>query len=41
VGHVARRVEWRVAYRVNLRERGHFEDPNLDAMVILKWIFRK
>jgi hypothetical protein len=25
----------------NLRERHHLEDPGLDGMIILKWIFRK
>jgi hypothetical protein len=26
---------------VNLREKGHLEDPDLDAKVTLKWICRK
>ena len=26
---------------VNLKEREHLEDPDLDAKVILKWNFRK
>ena len=25
----------------NLRERDHFEDPGVDRMIILRWIFRK
>jgi hypothetical protein len=25
----------------NLRKRGHWGDPGLDARIILKWIFRK
>ena len=25
----------------NRRERDHFEDPGLDGMIILKWIFRR
>jgi hypothetical protein len=25
----------------NLRERDHFEDPDIDGSVILKWISRK
>jgi hypothetical protein len=25
----------------NLRERGHFEDPDVDGTIILRWIFRK
>jgi hypothetical protein len=25
----------------NLRERDHLEDPDLDEMIILKWIFKK
>jgi hypothetical protein len=24
-----------------LRERDHFEDPGVDGMIILRWIFRK
>jgi len=27
--------------RETLRERDHFEDPNVDGWVILKWIFKK
>jgi hypothetical protein len=26
---------------VNLRERGHVEDPNVEGKIILKWIFKK
>jgi hypothetical protein len=25
----------------NLRERGHFEDPGVDGIIILRWVFRK
>jgi hypothetical protein len=25
----------------DLRERGHWEDPDLDGKIILSWIFRK
>jgi len=25
----------------NLRERGHWGDPDVDGMIILRWIFRK
>jgi hypothetical protein len=25
----------------NLRERDHSEDPDVDEMIILRWIFRK
>jgi len=25
----------------NLRERHHLEDPGIDGMIILRWIFRK
>jgi hypothetical protein len=25
----------------NLRERGHFENPSVDGMIILRWILRK
>jgi len=24
----------------NLRERDHFEDPGVEGMIILRWIFR-
>jgi hypothetical protein len=24
-----------------LRERGHWEDPDVDERIILRWIFRK
>jgi hypothetical protein len=35
--------ERRGAYRFwcgNLRERDHLEDPGIDGMIILRWIFR-
>jgi hypothetical protein len=25
----------------NLRERDNFEDPDIDGMIMLRWIFRK
>jgi hypothetical protein len=25
----------------NLRERDHFEDPVVDGMIIIRWLFRK
>jgi len=28
-------------WRVNLRERGHLEDQDVDERIILKWIFSK
>jgi hypothetical protein len=28
-------------WRGNLWERGHFDDPSIDGMIILRWIFRK
>jgi hypothetical protein len=36
--------ERRVVYRVlvgNLKEGDHFEDPSVDGLIILRWIFRK
>ena len=36
-GPVARRKERRVVDR----ERDHLQDPGVDVMVILRWIFRK
>jgi hypothetical protein len=35
-----RRLECRDLWR-NLKERDHLEDPGVDRMIILKWIFRK
>jgi hypothetical protein len=26
---------------LNLRERDHFKDPDIDGNIILRWIFRK
>jgi hypothetical protein len=43
-GHVARMGEERGVYSVlvgNLRERGHWGDPDLDGRIILRGIFRK
>jgi len=28
-------------WRRNLKERDHLEDPDVDEMIILRWIFRK
>jgi hypothetical protein len=28
------------SWRGNLRERNHLEDPGVDGMIILRWIFR-
>ena len=42
--HVARMGERRGVYRVwwgNLRARDHLEEPTVDVMIILHWIFRK
>jgi hypothetical protein len=42
--HVASMGESRGVYRVwwgNLRERGHWGDPDVDGRIILKLIFRK
>ena len=44
VGHVARigRVEGCTGlWWGNLRERDHWGDPDVDGMIILRWIFRK
>ena len=41
---VAHMGERRGVYRDlmgNLRERDHLEDPGIDGMIILRWIFRK
>jgi hypothetical protein len=43
VGHVARTVKRRSAYRVlwgNLRERDHLESSGLDGRVKINWIFK-
>jgi hypothetical protein len=45
-GHVARMEERRREMYTgfwwgNLRERDHFEDPDVDWRIILRWIFRK
>jgi len=43
-GHVARRGRGEVCtgfWWENLRERGHWGDPELDGRIILKWIFGK
>jgi len=40
--HVCGRVEVYTGFWWgNLRERNHSEDPGIDAMIILRWIFRK
>jgi hypothetical protein len=35
-GEVCTGFWWR-----NQRERGHWGDPDIDGMIILRWIFRK
>ena len=41
-GHIARMGEAYTGYWWgNLKERGHLEDPSVDGMMILRWIFRK
>jgi len=42
--HVARVEKKRSVYRVwwgKLRDRDHMEDPGVDRITILRWIFRK
>jgi hypothetical protein len=39
-GHVAR-MGCTGCWWGNLRERGHWGDPNVDGRIILRWIFRK
>ena len=33
--------EMRGAYRGNLRDRDHLEDPDVDRRIVLKWIFER
>jgi hypothetical protein len=40
-GHVARMGERTDFWWGNLKERDHWEDPGVDGMIILRWIFRK
>jgi len=43
-GHVVRVGEDRGVHRCwwgSLRERGHWEDQEVDGRIILRWIFRK
>ena len=43
-GHVARMGRGKVCtgfWWGNLREKDHWEDPDLDGRIILRWIFRK
>jgi len=43
-GHLARMGEGRVCtgfWLGNLRERDHWEDPDIEGRIILRWIFRK
>ena len=44
VGHVARTGEGRDVYRVLVGKpegKDHWGDPELDGIIILRWIFRK
>jgi hypothetical protein len=36
-----RREECTGCWWENLRERGHWGDPDVDGRIILRWIFRK
>jgi hypothetical protein len=43
-GHVAHRGKVKVCtgfWLEHLRERDHWDDPDLDGKIILRWIFRK
>jgi len=40
--HVRERVEVYTGFKVeHLRERDHLEDPDIEGIIILRWVFRK
>jgi hypothetical protein len=41
VAHKGRREVYTGCWWGNLRERGHWGDPDIDGRIVLRWIFRK